>query len=342
MPRTEPAPTWPLPTSWKIDFAVGKRRLAAPEPLVERYVAACSPERRCRAPANARRASPRGPRRRRSVRHPCAAGEPVGDAEREVEARDNRTFDRRDVRDCRFRASSRRGCRRPRRRATAAIQIPLWVGRSARPVDCNNQSGRGTPGRATLRRMPGELVLEARGLVKDYRRDRAVDGVDIVVARGRARRVARPERRGQDHDAADGARRRRTRRGRGHDLRYRPRAPAQPSRGVRRLRGGLPAADRAHARARVPAALRTAVRPRRSGAADRRRPRTVPDRASRRGDGHRAVVGATHAHRHRARYAAPPAAARARRADRVARPRRRPTRPRRACSSCAATTAPRC
>ena len=25
MPRTEPAPTWPLPTSWKIDFALGNR-----------------------------------------------------------------------------------------------------------------------------------------------------------------------------------------------------------------------------------------------------------------------------------------------------------------------------
>jgi hypothetical protein len=23
MPRTEPAPTWPLPTSWKTDFALG-------------------------------------------------------------------------------------------------------------------------------------------------------------------------------------------------------------------------------------------------------------------------------------------------------------------------------
>jgi ABC-2 type transport system ATP-binding protein len=30
----------------------------------------------------------------------------------------------------------------------------------------------------------GDLVLEARGLVKDYRRDRAVDGVDITVRAG--------------------------------------------------------------------------------------------------------------------------------------------------------------
>jgi ABC-2 type transport system ATP-binding protein len=32
--------------------------------------------------------------------------------------------------------------------------------------------------------MPGDLVLEARGLVKDYRRTRAVDGIDVVVGPG--------------------------------------------------------------------------------------------------------------------------------------------------------------
>jgi ABC-2 type transport system ATP-binding protein len=32
--------------------------------------------------------------------------------------------------------------------------------------------------------MVGDVVLEARGLVKDYRRDRAVDGVDLVVHAG--------------------------------------------------------------------------------------------------------------------------------------------------------------
>ena len=32
--------------------------------------------------------------------------------------------------------------------------------------------------------MPGELVLEARGLVKDYSRARAVDGIDVVVNAG--------------------------------------------------------------------------------------------------------------------------------------------------------------
>src|SRR5215510_16360861 len=32
--------------------------------------------------------------------------------------------------------------------------------------------------------MPADVVLEARGLVKDYRRARAVDGVDLVVHTG--------------------------------------------------------------------------------------------------------------------------------------------------------------
>ena len=32
--------------------------------------------------------------------------------------------------------------------------------------------------------MPGEVVLEARGLIKDYRRTRAVDGIDVVVHAG--------------------------------------------------------------------------------------------------------------------------------------------------------------
>jgi ABC-2 type transport system ATP-binding protein len=32
--------------------------------------------------------------------------------------------------------------------------------------------------------MPGDVVLEARGLIKDYRRTRAVDGIDVVVHAG--------------------------------------------------------------------------------------------------------------------------------------------------------------
>ena len=62
--------------------------------------------------------------------------------------------------------------------------------------------------------MPAELVLEARGLVKDYRRTRAVDGIDVRRARGRAGRAARAQRRGQDHHVVDDPRRRAARRGR--------------------------------------------------------------------------------------------------------------------------------
>ncbi len=38
--------------------------------------------------------------------------------------------------------------------------------------------------REYVARVPRHVVLEARGLVKDYRRDRAVDGVDLVVHEG--------------------------------------------------------------------------------------------------------------------------------------------------------------
>ena len=100
---------------------------------------------------------------------------------------------------------------------------------------------------------------------------------------------------------------------------------------MRRLRGGLPPAHRAHAGARVPAAVRPALRHRRPEPAASTKGSSAsasPHLAER--DGHRAVVGAAHAHRHRARHAAPAAPARARRADRVARSRRRAARARRA------------
>src|SRR5476651_2351181 len=64
---------------------------------------------------------------------------------------------------------------------TTEIQMPLG-GRAP------GQSTAITVGSVTPRRyrsgMAAEIVLEARGLVKDYRRDRAVDGVDLVVHAG--------------------------------------------------------------------------------------------------------------------------------------------------------------
>ena len=64
-----------------------------------------------------------------------------------------------------------------------------------------------------------ETVLEARGLVKDYQRARAVDGVDLVVHEGERVGLLGPERCRQDHDAAHAARGRRARRGDGRHLR---------------------------------------------------------------------------------------------------------------------------
>ena len=52
-----------------------------------------------------------------------------------------------------------------------------------RPVDRNNRRLRHLC-KGYGARVPGDTVLEARALVKDYRRARAVDGVDLVVGAG--------------------------------------------------------------------------------------------------------------------------------------------------------------
>ena len=78
--------------------------------------------------------------------------------------------------------------------------------------------------------------------MKDYRRARAVDGVDLVVHAGERVALARPERRGQDHDAADDPRRRQPRRGIGDDRRLPAREEAQPA--PRRTSGSRPATSR--------------------------------------------------------------------------------------------------
>src|SRR6266536_1001783 len=40
------------------------------------------------------------------------------------------------------------------------------------------------PGPPSFARRPGPVALSATGLVKDYKRGRAVDGVDLAVAQG--------------------------------------------------------------------------------------------------------------------------------------------------------------
>ena len=70
-----------------------------------------------------------------------------------------------------------------------------------------------------------DLAIEARGLVKRFGDNVALDGVDLEVPQGSDLRAARPERSGQDHDGAgphhaaatrrrSGLRRRRRRHGR--------------------------------------------------------------------------------------------------------------------------------
>ena len=73
-------------------------------------------------------------------------------------------------------------------------------------------------------------VLRASGLVKQYKRIRAVDGIDLTVGAGERVALLGPERRGQDDDAADAARRRHARRGRVEIVGLPPAPPAQRGR----------------------------------------------------------------------------------------------------------------
>ena len=113
--------------------------------------------------------------------------------------------------------------------------------------------------------MSPDVVLEARGLVKDYRRARAVDGIDLVVHAGERVALLGPNGAGKtttllmilgvvSPDAGSVT-----------IVRVSD-SPSQRSQAasLRRVRGGVPAAHRAHAGARVPAAVRAALRPDRS------------------------------------------------------------------------------
>ena len=76
---------------------------------------------------------------------------------------------------------------------------------AARPVDhCTEFQRR--RGRRTARMWGMGEVLRAIGLRKTFKNVEAVRGIDVIVAARRAGRSARPERRRQDHDAADDAR----------------------------------------------------------------------------------------------------------------------------------------
>ena len=120
---------------------------------------------------------------------PCSTREPLGNAEREVEADDDRARGSCSTSSIvSIAGAAGRGLDR-RRRRSMATQIPLrWPAASARPTSRPRQRwpefGRRSQPERYVARMPAELVLEARGLVKDYRRTRAVDGIDVVVHAG--------------------------------------------------------------------------------------------------------------------------------------------------------------
>src|SRR3954454_10877243 len=66
----------------------------------------------------------------------------------------------------------------------ADIQMPLFRVGFLAPDQSTAIAASSGMQKRYRRRMPGDLVLEARGLVKDYRRTRAVDGIDVLVRAG--------------------------------------------------------------------------------------------------------------------------------------------------------------
>jgi ABC-2 type transport system ATP-binding protein len=178
MPRTEPAPTWPFPTSWNTDFAVGKRRSHARN----RCSAGTSQRVRQKGAVGSSHASPSDAARAHTsatVRQPRRRANHSGtENEKSKPATtgggSDSTHSTASSRDVHAWLSAKVPSR------TIATQMPF--GRRA-----PDQSTAITESPVTAPRYGfrvSEIVLSARGLVKDYRRDRAVDGVSFDVHGG--------------------------------------------------------------------------------------------------------------------------------------------------------------
>src|SRR5207248_3119891 len=127
---------------------------------------------------------------------PERAGEPVGDREREVEADEGRGPGRAHVqRPSDLGSSSARahiGHQPGAHRRGDDLAALTRVGGVSRPVDRDARRSGGHTAKVTGARCFGrrgstamrDVVLDARGLVKDYKRARAVDGVDLLVHAG--------------------------------------------------------------------------------------------------------------------------------------------------------------
>ena len=220
MPRTEPAPTWPLPTSWKIDFA--RREAQSRSAGSAARPAPCSGRARTAASARAtsRRRARRAPTRRRSS---CSRARRRTTRERRTRSRSRRTPAARHA-DARGR-SPPRGCahgraldqRSPSRIDGQPDAARLRAGRRWRPTSRRPRSP------SEFRSTPQTESTVAPHGRRSWCWRRAASSRTTGAPRGRrhrprrarrgAGRAARPERRGQDHDAVDDPRRRRARRG---------------------------------------------------------------------------------------------------------------------------------
>ena len=215
MPRTEPAPTCPLPTSWNTDFAGNRPRAAAPRTARNRFARGTSQRSRQNGGVGASQCSPSVAGERPHVvdrRATVLAREPRRDAEREVEAGDDGSR----LRERRSRSASRRDQlprsmhdRAAAHRGDPDAGLPAFALR-ARPVDRDHRRlahaahatrARHAPRR---RRRAGELgVTRTRGVVRRVERSPGTSGgadahrfaplalVAVLVVRDQAHREHR-------------------------------------------------------------------------------------------------------------------------------------------------------